>query len=113
MDSLELLTQSPDQSHGIKPNGDSAISPLVPVTLRGSNDRILLGLAKANTATGFYSPSGFGISFAQHRLQVTADLNSAIWTTLGTNTAATDGRIQFGDAKPPDETQRFFRSVSP
>jgi hypothetical protein len=54
-----------------------------------------------------------GYPTLSYRVQVSTNLASSNWATIGTGTAAADGTLNFSDQSGTSSAQRFYRLVWP
>ncbi len=101
-DVADSFTYTVTDSFGLTGTGTVhvTIQPAAPVTITGLS---ILG-------DGTSQFSFTGLPYYTYLIQGTADLTPPIsWTTLGTNTAGTNGLIQFIDANATNFPNRYYR----
>jgi len=113
VDAITLSAQPADTSSGSKTDGDLAVLPLA-VATPGAANTVIKVLSVAPVAShGGMLLTFSGLPFAMHRVQYTASLASASWTTAANVTADGLGAFNFTDTNAPLANQRFYRAVCP
>lgn len=69
----------------------------------------LLKILSGVFTNGVFRLTGLGNNSASYQIQVSADLSTTNWQTIGTTTAGTNGAIQFDDPDAINQPQRLYR----
>lgn len=69
----------------------------------------LLEIFSGYFTNGAFHLTGIGGTNAPYQVQVSTNLSTTNWQTIGTVTADNGGMIQFDDTNPPSQRQQFYR----